>query len=72
MDAVSDYHTKWSMSETERQILYHTWNLKHDTNEPIYETERFVDMEKRLVAVKGGEGGMECEVGLADYKLLYI
>ena len=27
------------MSETERQILYHTWNLKHDTNEPIYETE---------------------------------
>ena len=48
------------------------WNLKHDTNEPIYETERFVDMEKRLVAVKGGEGGRECEVGLADYKLLYI
>ena len=42
------------------------WNLKHDTNEPIYETERFVDMEKRLVAVKGGEGGMECEVGLAE------
>ena len=42
------------------------WNLKHDTNEPTYKTERFVDMEKRLVAVKGGEGGMKCEVGLAD------
>ena len=37
-----DYHTKQSKSERERQIPYgitHTWNLKHDTNEHIYETE---------------------------------
>ena len=42
MDATRDYHTKCSKSESERQILYditYLWNLKYDTNEPIYETE---------------------------------
>ena len=42
MDGPRDYHTKWSKSERERQIPYditYTWNLKHDTNELIYETE---------------------------------
>ena len=42
MDATRDYHTKWSKSERERQIPYditYIWNLKYDTNEPIYETE---------------------------------
>ena len=42
MDATRDYHSKWSKSEREGQILYditYTWNLKHDTNEPIYEIE---------------------------------
>ena len=42
MDATRDYHTKWSKSERERQIPYdisYMWNLKYDTNEPIYETE---------------------------------
>ena len=37
MDATRDYHTK-----PERQILYditYMWNLKYDTNEPIYKTE---------------------------------
>ena len=41
MDAMRDYHTKWSKSE--RQIPYditYMWNLKYDTDEPIYETER--------------------------------
>ena len=40
MDATRDYHTNWSKSE--RQIPYditYMWNLKYDTNEPIYETE---------------------------------
>ena len=38
----TDYHTKRSKSERKRQIPYditHMWNLKYDTNEPIYETE---------------------------------
>ena len=42
MDAARDYHTKCSESEGERPTLYgitYTWNLKHDTNQPIYETE---------------------------------
>ena len=42
MDSTRVYHTKWSKSERERQIPYditHMWNLKYDTNEPIYETE---------------------------------
>ena len=37
-----DYYTKWSNSESERQIPYditYMRNLKHDTNEFIYETE---------------------------------
>ena len=41
-DTTTDYHTKWNESERGRQILYditYTWNLKYDTNEPIYETE---------------------------------
>ena len=42
MDGPRDYHTKWSKSERERQIPYgipYVWNLKYDTDEPIYETE---------------------------------
>ena len=42
MDATRDYHTKWSKSERERQIPYditYMWNLKYNTNEPIFETE---------------------------------
>ena len=42
MEASRDYHTKRSKSERERQIPYditYMWNLKYDTNEPIYKTE---------------------------------
>ena len=42
MDATREYHTKQSKLERERQIPYDItfmWNLKDDTNEPIYETE---------------------------------
>ena len=42
MDAIRDYHTKWSKSERERQTPYDTtsvWNLKYNTNESIFETE---------------------------------
>ena len=41
-DGPRDYQTKWSESERERQITYditYMWNLKYDTNEPVYETE---------------------------------
>ena len=42
MDATRDYHAKWSKSDRERQIPYditYMWNLKYDTNEPIYEPD---------------------------------
>ena len=50
------------------------WNLKYDTNEHIYETERIMDIENRLVVAKGEEvgRGMEWEVEVSRYKLLYI
>ena len=38
-----DYHTEWSKSDREREILYdmpYMWNLKRsDTDELIYKTE---------------------------------
>ena len=42
IDGPRDCHTKWSESERERQTPYDitcTWNLKHNANELIYETE---------------------------------
>ena len=49
------------------------WNLKYDTNKPIYEKETVMDTENRLVVAKGeGVGeGMEWEVGVSRCKLLY-
>ena len=35
MDATRDYHTKWSKSDKEREILYdiiYMWNIKYDAN----------------------------------------
>ena len=51
-------------SERERQIPYditYMWNLKYDTNEHIYETNRVTDIENRLVVTEGnsGDGGGE-------------
>ena len=43
MDGPRDYHTEWSISDRERQILYDTtymWNpKKKSTNETFYKTE---------------------------------
>ena len=54
-----DYHTKQSKSERERQIphdITYKWNLKYDTNELIYETNRLTDIENKLVVAKGDSG----------------
>ena len=43
MEAAWDYHTKWGKSEGGRRIpdaITPMWNLKYDTSEPIYKTER--------------------------------
>ena len=50
------------------------WNLKYDTNEPIYETNRITDIVNRLVVAKGEGvgGGMEWEVEVSRLQLIYI
>ena len=44
------------------------WNLKHGTNEAIWETERGSDAQDRLVVItgEGFAGGVGWETGLAD------
>ena len=58
-------------------MISYMWNLKHGTNEPIYETERLTDIENRLVVAKGkgrgrqrGGEGTEWEFGISKGKLL--
>ena len=50
------------------------WNLRYDTDRPVCETNRITDIENCLVVAKGeGVGrGLECEVGVSKYKLLYV
>ena len=66
MDEPRDYETKWNMLKKERQITYITymWNIKYDTNEPIYETE--TDTENRLVVAKGEWTGGRDGLGVSD------
>ena len=77
MDANRDYHTKRSNSERERQIPYnitYMWNLKYDTNEPIYKTETDSQTQRTDWWLPRGRsgGGMEWEFGISRCKLLYI
>ena len=61
------YHTKWSKSEREREIpsdVTYMSNLKYDTNERIYETDRLPDIQNRFtVAKRVGAGGEDWELG---------
>ena len=69
MDGPRDYHTKGSKSERERQIPYditYMWNLKYNTNEPIYKTETDTDTENRLVVAKGDGGWGRDGLGVWD------
>ena len=54
MDEPRDYSIKWSKSERQRQVSYditYMWNLKNDTNEPIYKKGH------KLMVHKGGRRG---------------
>ena len=73
MNANRDHQTKWSKSEKdEYHVILHMWNLKYDTNDSIYETAS--QMQRKIGGCQGREdwGGMEWEVGVIRYKLLYI
>ena len=67
MDAPRNYHTKSSKSERERQIPYaitYMWNLKYDTSELIYETEKESQTERtEWWLPRGGHQGKDGEGG---------
>ena len=51
------------------------WDLKYDTNELIYKTDIFTDIENKLMVTKGQWGwwgGINQEFGISRYELLYI
>ena len=57
MEKPKDCHTEWSKSDREGQIphdITYMWNLKHDTNEPIYKTE-ICRKQTWLLKERGGE-----------------
>ena len=42
------------------------WNLKFNTKDPIYKTDRLPDTKNRRVVVKGRRCGMDGELGLVE------
>ena len=40
------------------------WNLKYDTNELIYKTERLADIENKFMVTKGERGWGRDKLGL--------
>ena len=60
MDGPRNYHTKWSKSDRERQILwYHMWNLKNDTSELISKQKQTHRTLKQTYVYQRGQGGRE-------------
>ena len=60
MDGPRDYHTKWSKSDRERQILYdipYTWNLKKYKLTYLQNRNRLTDIENKLMVTKAWGGG---------------
>ena len=49
------------------------WNLKYDTNEPIYKTETDSQAQRTdLWLPRGGGGGKDWEFGVGRCKLLHL
>ena len=55
MNGPRNYHTKWSKSEEERQIPFtcEISNIYMYTNEFIYKTWRFTEIENKIMVTKG-------------------
>ena len=67
------YQVKLSQRQLPYDVTY-MWNLKQDTNEPIYETETGSQTQKKnswLPKKKGGGGGINKGFGRAD-SIAYI
>ena len=59
MDGPKDYHTKWSKSDRERQILYditYMWDLKKKCYRHLQNRNRPTDVEKKFMVTKGERG----------------
>ena len=49
------------------------WNLKNNTKELIWKTNRLTDIEKKLMITKGeSKGGIYSEFGINRYTLPYV
>ena len=63
VNAIRDYHTKWSKSEKERQIPYgitYMWQQKLHKRSYLWKRNRLTGIVKRLVVAKGeGEWGRD-------------
>ena len=62
MDGPREYHTEWSDSQREKQIPYditYIWNLKYDTNKPIYKIETDSGIETDLWLPRGRRVGRD-------------
>ena len=73
MDATRDYHTKRSHKERQipRDIIY-KWNLKYDTNEPIYKTETDSYTQKSECCCQGVRREIDREFGVGICKQLHL
>ena len=72
MNRPRDYCAKWSKSDRERQTSYgitYMWNLKYDTNELIFKTEK--DSQTQLPKGKG-RWEMNLKLGINRYTLSFI
>ena len=57
------------VNQTERQMSYditYMWNLKYDTNEPIYEAETDSQTQKTNLWLPRGKGGGRDKLGVWD------
>ena len=76
IDATRESHIKWSQKMKDRHhMISRMWNLKYDTNGPVYKTETDSDIEIKLVTKGccGGRGnGMDWEFGVSRCKLLHL
>ena len=76
-DGPRDCHTEWSKPDRERQIPYaiaYMWTLKKGYKWTYLQNRnRVTDVENKLMVTRGkGGGGINWEIGIDIYTLLYI
>ena len=75
LDTTTDYQTKWSKSERERQIPYniiYMWNLKYGTNWLIYKQKQTLRHRDKTCGCQGEGREMDWEFGVGICKLLHL